>query len=485
LARHRCAQHRRNSDRWELVLNTHLQIRSDSLRGRKVCILGAGITGLTAAFYLLRAGAEVTILEARPEVGGLSAHFDFGPFTWDRFYHCILTSDRNLLELLDDLGLTQELRWTKTKVGCFADGTLHSMSSSLDLLRFPGLNLWQKLRFGAGIVYASRIQDGRALEAEFAVDWLKKIFGRGNYEKMWGPLLKCKLGACREEASAAFIWATISRLYSTRKGSSDRSECLGYVRGGYRTIADRLLDEINRLGGSILTGYPVEAIHANDGLECNVAGRSERFDAVISTLPSPVLKKIAPQLPDEYAQQLGKVKYLGVICFALVLKQSLSPYYVTNLVDDVPFTGIVEMTNLISREEIAGRHLVYLPKYTTPGDPLFDIPEEQIWPQFRQSLNQVFPSLADGDIEKRFLFRERFVQPVPVLGYSALVPSIRTGVPGLIQANSTRIINSTLNNNEMVRIAHQAIQLIVDDSRQYLTGTRCCEPDVVPTVSKF
>jgi protoporphyrinogen oxidase len=100
------------------------------LRGRRVGILGAGITGLTAAFYLLRAGAHVTIIEAQPQVGGLSTHFDFGPFTWDKFYHCILTSDRPLLKLIHDLGLSQQLRWTKTKVGCFADGALHSMCCS-------------------------------------------------------------------------------------------------------------------------------------------------------------------------------------------------------------------------------------------------------------------------------------------------------------------------------------------------------------------
>ena len=67
------------------------------------------------------------------------------------------------------------------------------------------------------------------------------------------------------------------------------------------------------------------------------------------------------------------MKYLGVVCFALLLKRQLSPYYVLNLTDeDLPFTGIVEMSNLVSRDETAGYHLVYVPKYTIPGDPLFD-----------------------------------------------------------------------------------------------------------------
>src|SRR6266568_523824 len=107
------------------------------LSGLRVGILGGGITGLTCAFYLLRSGADVTIIEGQPDLGGLASYYDFGSFSWDRFYHCILTSDRPLLDLVADLGLTNELRWTPTKVGFFADGALHSMSSSLDFLRFP------------------------------------------------------------------------------------------------------------------------------------------------------------------------------------------------------------------------------------------------------------------------------------------------------------------------------------------------------------
>src|SRR4051812_3897400 len=181
------------------------------LHGRHIGVIGAGITGLTTAFYLLRAGAKVTILEAASQVGGLATHFDFGLFSWDKFYHCILTSDSALLQLVDDLGLTPELHWNETKTGFFADDHLYSMSSALDFLRFPPLNLWQKARLAAGILYASRIGEGRPLESHLASDWLIRIFGVENYRKLWGPLLKCKLGGCREETSAAFIWTYIAR----------------------------------------------------------------------------------------------------------------------------------------------------------------------------------------------------------------------------------------------------------------------------------
>ncbi len=440
-----------------------------------VAVLGGGITGLTAAFYLLRAGADVTVIEANSQLGGLATYFNFGEFCWDRFYHCILTSDSALLELIDDLGLTPELRWTATKVGFFADEKLYSMSSSLDFLRFRPLNLWQKARLAAGILYACRIKDGRSLEGELASSWLTRIFGEKNYQKMWGPLLKCKLGACREQASAAFIWATIARLYSTREKSSQQQERLGYVRGGYRTVFRRLVDSIETLGGHIVTNAPVRRITPTDEgeVELEVNGSKLHFNRVIATMPSRPLAAITPSLTVDYVQKLNAVTYLGIVCVALVLKRRLSPFYVTNLAnEDFPFTGIIEMTNLISGEETQGRDLVYLPKYTSPGDPLFDASDDEVWAEFHKHLRRVIPDFQESDVERRFTFRERFVQPVPTLRYSDIVPEMETGVPGLILANTTQIINSTLNNNAMVKIALRAVDIAVKASVD-----RCAQAD--------
>src|SRR5579875_2270640 len=93
--------------------------RHHSLPHLHVGILGGGITGLTAAFYLLRAGVQVTVIEGRQQPGGL------------------LTSDNSLLTLREDLGLSEEIHWTETKVGFFADNRLYSMGSTQDFLKFP------------------------------------------------------------------------------------------------------------------------------------------------------------------------------------------------------------------------------------------------------------------------------------------------------------------------------------------------------------
>jgi len=122
------------------------------------------------------------------------------------------------------------------------------------------------------------------------------------------------------------------------------------------------------------------------------------------------------------------------------------------------------MTNLISLEETGGRHLIYLPKYIAPGDPLFQASDEEVWNLFQQHLSKMFPDLQESDIERKFIFREKLVQPLPVMHYSDIVPPMETGVPNLLLANTTQIINSTLNNNEMVKIARQAVDRILKNA---------------------
>ena len=434
----------------------------------RVAVIGGGITGLTAAHALLKEGAEVRIFEARPQVGGLAATQDFGPFQWDRFYHCILTSDKPLLELIDDIGLTPYLRWTATEVGFYSNNALHRMTRPADLLRFPCLSLAAKVRFGLGILYAGRICKGEGLDSVPLKEWILKVFGRTVFEEMWDPLLRCKLGEMRAEASASFLWSTIRRLYSTREQGLEKQERLGYVEGGYSFVFERLLDRIYALGGRVQPGVNIQKVEpTSQGIGLTLDGAFREFDACLMTIPGPATVQLVPALSEEYRRRLLSPKYLGMVCLALVLRRPLSPYYLTNVTQAAPFTGIVEMTNLIDRDvETAGLSLVYLPKYTSPGDPLFSAPDQEIRTTFIDALRKIHPTLTDAEVVSTHLFRERFVQPVPTLNYARNAPGVDTGIPHLFVANTTQIINDTLNNNAMVRIARNAAsELLLDLQR--------------------
>ncbi len=446
--------------------------RSTDTDASHIAVVGGGFTGMVCALRLLQAGYEVTILESQPSLGGLTASQDFGPFSWDRFYHCILTSDQALLGLLAELDLVDQLCWTATQVGFFSHGRMHAMTSPQDLLRFPHLSVVDKLRLGIATLYAAHIRSGDRLEEIPLEKWTRRLFGARVYQEMWEPLFRCKLGEMRHQASAAFLWGTLRRLYSTREKGPEKQEKLGYVHGGYGAVFARLQQRVVELGGHIRTGVSIRSVRsaANEReasathIEIGSAEECMQFDGAVLTLPNRAISACLETEDDAYKTRLAEPCYLGLICCVLLLSRRLSPFYVTNITEECPFTGIIEMTNLIDRHrETAGVHLVYLPRYTMSDDPLFNASDAEVWACFSPQLRRMHPDLTEAQITGRFVFRERAVQPVPTLGYSRIAPPTATPVPGVYVANTAQIINNTLNNNVMTTLAQDACEQLMRD----------------------
>lgn len=423
----------------------------------KAGIVGGGMMGLATAFYLSQGGAQVTILEKENEIGGLSRSLDLLPdLRWDRYYHVILSTDRELLRFLDELGLSLDIRFRETKTGFYTDGELHSMSTTLEFLKFKPLTLWDKIRLGAGILYVNSIRDWSRLEKMYVRGWLTRVFGRRLYERIWDPLLRSKLGAAREEAAASFIWATIRRYYGTRHEAAKR-ELMACVREGYHSVLQRMREILVRRGVEILTGHEVFAVDPVGGgrarVQCS-GGRTGEYDRVIMTISNPDILRICRLFPRDFASRLEAVRYLSLVCVTLALRKPLSPYYIINLTDPgFPFTGIIEATNVVPKEVLGGRGLIYLPRYMAPGDPYLARPDAEVLRSFLEGLGRVFTGFEQSDILACTVDRERYVQPIHDIDYSSRTPSFDTPVENLHIVNTTMIYNSTLNNNQVIALA--------------------------------
>ena len=423
--------------------------------------------GLATAYYLSKKGYQVTIFEKENEIGGLSRPAEIMPgIHWDRFYHVILTTDKELLEFIEDIGLSLDIQFRETKTGFYSGRELHSMSSTMEFLRFKPLSLFDKLRLGAGIFYASRISDWKRLEKLYVKTWLMRVFGRRNYEKMWEPLLRSKLGNASDQTSAAFIWATIKRYYGTRQTGS-KKEMMGCVRGGYYSILKNIRKHLSDNGTQIVTGYNVKGLEPKKNGRLQILsgnGSSFEFDRVVATVPNPIVMQMLPNMSDELKSQLQAIQYLSVICVSLVLNRSLTPFYVTNLTDsDLPFTGLIEATNVIPGEVLDGKTLVYLPKYLPPGDPFYEKSDKEILKDFLKGLKSMFPDLTEEEIIAEAVYREPNVQPIQKIGYSENILPVKTPLKNFYMVNTTMILNSTLNNNEIVKLARKAADLVAQE----------------------
>lgn len=423
-------------------------------------IVGGGMLGLTLAHRLAQAGQRVTLLEAAPEVGGLAAAWTLGDATWDKHYHVTLLSDTHLRALLAELGLDDQMRWVETRTGFYTDGRLHSMSNSLEFLTFPPLRLIDKFRLGLTIFAASRRKDWRPLERVLVGDWLRKWSGARTFEKIWLPLLKAKLGECYQRTSAAFIWATIARMYAARR-TGLKKEMFGYAPGGYAHVLKRLGECLTREGVHIRTQAPVDEVVAeSDGrVRVETADGPEHFDRVALTCPSPIVSHLCPQLPDAERQRHDGIEYLGIICASVLLDRPLASYYVTNITDGgVPFTAVIEMTTLVDPAELGGKCLAYLPRYAPSNDEAWNWTDAEIEQRFLAALASMYPDFRADDVRAFRVSRARHVMALTTLGYSERLPSMATGVPNVFAVNSAHIVKGTLNVNEVVDLANTAFQ---------------------------
>ncbi len=145
--------------------------------------------------------------------------------------------------------------------------------------------------------------------------------------------------------------------------------------GGYEVINKAFYAKLNKMGIEIIMDAQVEMVSRDITgrilVKTKSAG-SHYFDEVISTLASDLSVQIAPSLNTEETEMHNGIKYLGVVCPSVLLKQPISKYYVTNITDNwPPFTGIIEMTALVDPKKLANHTLIYLPKYLEPGNELF------------------------------------------------------------------------------------------------------------------
>lgn len=472
----------------------------------KVAIVGSGFLGMTLALRLAKAGHNVTVFESSSEIGGLASAWEIGAVVWDKHYHVTLASDKFTRKLVEELGLGDEYRWVETKTGFYTDGELFSMSDTKEFLSFPPLDLISKLRLGATIFFASRVKDWKRLETILVEDWLTKLSGKKTFEKIWKPLLKAKLGEAYKRTSAAFIWATIQRMYAARN-SGLKKERFGYVRGGYSRVLERFAKVLAENGVDIRLNSPVESVKKLENGKIRVSipasrrrsdtksyampqntkygilrtataiapgfsgaflfepdpkpsvekfrgnGVGDTFDKVILTCPSNVVAKIAPQLNTDEQQALTNIEYQGIVCASVLMKCSLSSFYITNITDEMPFTGVIEMSALVEKKEFGRHSLIYLPKYVAPDDELFDRSDDDIQRLFLNGLEKMYPHFSRKDVLAFRVSRVRNVFPLPVLNYSRDLPSMKTSVDGLYVVNSSHIVNGTLNVNETVQLA--------------------------------
>jgi len=422
-------------------------------------IVGAGITGLTAACELGKAGHRVTVFEQAAQAGGLAGTFKDDSWEWplERFYHHAFASDDILLRFGRELGLADKISFPRPLTAIWHKGTIDPFDSPLAVLRYPYLSFVEKMRVGLVILYLRMLKKWQPLERVTAHEWLPRYAGRRAYEVLFQPLLAGKFGEHYQKVNAAWFWARFHK----------RTPRLGYYTGGYQTLIDALVKEVQAQGGTVNLNMPVSQIDdRTPRLRLQLPDTTQEFDVVVATVPPAAMLRLAATLPEQYLAQVRSLRSLGALTLILALKHPITDrFYWVNLPGaKFPFIAFVEHTNCQSAEHYGGDHIVYLGDYPAPDHRYFRMSKDELLQEFLPALTAFNPEFEPSWVRKSWLFREQYAQPVVPVNYSQQIPPVRTPLKGLYFASMSQVYPWDRGTNYSVEMGQKLAKMVRDDA---------------------
>lgn len=417
--------------------------------------------GLASAYHLLKLGHQVSLYEADTQLGGMTASFVFNGIKIERYYHFICKSDQPLFDLLGELEISDELRWTETRMGYYYQGRSHDWGEPFALLKFPGLGLISKIRYGLMAFTSTKRSNWKALDKLDAVTWLKRWVGEAAYDVLWRPLFELKFHHFTSNLSAAWIWSRLKRTGTSRK--SLLQEELGYLRGGSDTFLDRIALEIDTLGGKLFLGEQVREIRIDSGVASGVvtANGFIEFDKVISTIPMPYVADMVPALPNQVRSQYNAINNIAVVCVLVHLRKPLSPYFWLNVSDpDMDIPGLIEYSNLNGSEG----HIIYAPFYIPGEHPDYLREDDFFINKVKKYILAINQQLLEEDILKIAAGRYRYAQPICEPQFLEKLPPISPGIKGLYIADTSFYYPEDRSISESVKLGKKLAHMADNES---------------------
>ncbi len=435
-----------------------------------IAIIGAGATGMSAAFDLSAAGHRVVIIEALDQPGGLACGFKQPNWDWsvEKYYHHWFASDVDLLRLADEMGVRAKVGFTQPKTVSYWNGAFYPLDSPAAALRFPGLSLPAKIPFGLATIYLRSLKNGLALEKFTAYDWAKRWMGRAAFEKIWEPLLSGKFGdEYGRQVNMAWLWARIA----------SRTPKLGTYEGGFQAFFDALADVLKKRGVEFRFKMRAERLRWIADKQKWRIELSQPFtimpplnvDRVLVTTSPKLLTQLAPDLPAEYLGSLRDLKSLGAVVTTLELDRPLSPqkYYWHSLPknEGFPFLALCEHTNFIPRRHFGGSTIVYCGDYLDPAGANFALSNAELENRYIASLTRFNPAFDRSWIKGAWTHRDAYAQPVPFVNHSRNIPPTRTPAPGLFYAGMSHVYPWDRGTNYAVRLGREVAGQIRGEGR--------------------
>lgn len=419
-----------------------------------IAIIGAGFTGLTAAYELQKSNFDITIYEKEDVPGGLAIGYKKDNWDWalEKHYHHIFTSDTSIRNLAQDIGV--EFDFYRPNTSSFVGGEIFQLDSPVKVLAFPKLSIIERIRMGMVLAYLRYIADWKQLEQFKAHEWLEKVMGRNAYQMLWEPLMVSKFGPYYKDISLAWFWARVKA----------RTPMLGYPQGGFQNIVEVLAEKIHKQGGVIRYGTPTHKLaKRGQKVVINTTGQEDEYDAVVVTVPNVLFSRMTPDLPDDYQAKLLSFNGIGAVNMVLELEHRFfesDVYWLSICEKKYPFLAVVEHTNLIDPSHYNNRHILYVGNYLPEGHEYFSKSKEELLDIYDPYLKKLNP-LYRQSVKDTAVFKVPFAQPIVTTHFSQRVLPFDTPIENIYLANMQQVYPWDRGTNFAVEMGNQVASHII------------------------
>ncbi len=430
----------------------------------KVAVLGGGFAGLSAAYYARQKGYEVTLFEKEGVFGGLASGFKASNWDWhiERAYHHWFANDHDILDFARGVGFTDILFKDPLTASLYKnqnDGfDFVALDSPIALFSFPYLPIHDRLRAGIILGFLKLSPHLSLYEKQTAKEFLQKNMGNQAYNVLFAELFRKKFGKYAENILASFIWARVNK----------RTRTLAYPAGGFQGLLNRTELVLREKGAGILTSTTVVAVNkSGNNFELvfskgtNRAVQREKFDAVISTLPTPITARITRIFPAQFTKNLLKLKYLSAVTCIIQSKDPVlaKAYWLNVTTKELNSMVIIQHTNFMDKQRYGGAHLAYCANYVDEDNTLLKMNNKQIFDFYRQDIKKLNPKLSTGD-SKFWVFKGPFAQPIFDQNFLKNKPNYDTPVKNFFIANLDMTYPYDRGTNYAVKVGKYAVGLL-------------------------
>jgi protoporphyrinogen/coproporphyrinogen III oxidase len=295
-----------------------------------VAIVGAGITGLTAAYELHLRGIRSVVLEASPRPGGLILTERVDGCTIEAGPDSILASKPAAMELVRALGLEAQVQHVRTPGAFVLRGHRLFRLPSPSLLGIP--QTWRALaaydllplRARARMLVEPFVPRSRSEDDESVASFFRRRFGNAAVDLIAQPLLGGIHAGDIEQLSMASLFPRLVEIERTHgsvlRAPRDKSggrPTFASLAGGMGTLVRAL--EAHLQPGTIRYDAPVETIES--GLR-GFRLRAEEARVIILAAPAPAAAALLRPLDTRAADLCAAVPYVSTASVALAFPRA-------------------------------------------------------------------------------------------------------------------------------------------------------------------